>query len=126
MTMEKDKEVNEGVQFLGIDKRLLFITADETITNIIVFCSENLGLTSYQIKFSIKYAGTEFDRWYLITSINPLKVFGGLAGTFVQGYESIICHEYEVINFIVSKTPKDFYDMAKSSVWVSKSSDFHS
>lgn len=108
----------------SINKTISFKTDDDNITNILVMATEFYGLITYQIKFSIKYGDMD-ERWYLINNIDPLKVFGGLAGTFIQSSESIVCMEYEVINFVISKMPKDFYEMAEQSKLVKRVEDYY-
>lgn len=111
-------------EIVGIDKKIVFKTDDDKITNIFIVAMENFGMTSYQIKFSIK-VNADHDAWYLINSINPLKVFSGNAGTFVQSQEWVVCNEFEIINFVISKTPDDFYEMANGAKLVKAISDFY-
>lgn len=110
-------------QMIGIDKRILFKTSDEKINNIFILDSEQFGVHSYQIKYSIKISN-DTDAWYLITSLSPLKVYGGNAGTYVNTPEGIITNEFEVINFVISLKPQDFYNMASRSKTVTSFIDF--
>lgn len=110
-------------EITGIDKKIIFKTDDNKITNIFIVCMESFGLTSYQVKFSIRISD-DFDAWYLINSIDPLKVFGGNAGTYIESPQSIVCNEFEIINFVISKMPADFYSMANNSKPVKTQSDF--
>jgi len=111
-------------EIIGIDKKIVFKTDDKKITNIFIVGIESFGMTSYQVKFSIKI-NADKDAWYLINSIKPLKVFSGNAGTFVQSQECIVCNEYEIINFVISKIPADFYEMANGAKFVTSISDFY-
>ncbi len=53
-------------EIIGVDKRILFKTDDDKITNIFIVAKDSFGITSYQIKFSIKVSA-DYDAWYLIS-----------------------------------------------------------
>lgn len=107
-----------------IHKNTVFNIDDDLDINIFIQSKEEFGVTRHQIKFSIRKS-KDHDAWYLITSINPLKIFGGLAGTFENTLMDIFEPEEDIVAWVSNLTSKDIHSMAERAIIVRKQKDFY-
>lgn len=105
-------------ELINSHKNIAFSVGDESITNLFIQTTEINGCKQSQIKFSIKSVLIESivtDKYFLITSLNPLKVFTGLAGTYLQSPETMWDCEDELIEEVLKWDSKKIYQLTQGA-----------
>lgn len=111
------------MKHLGTLKNISFDTENSVITNLFIHIETKPFSTRSFIKFSIRVSKYH-DAWFLITSITPLQVYGGVAGTYVESPYCLMETEVELISFVSSLTVHDLIEMSEKAVLVAELKDF--
>lgn len=114
----------ENIALLGSMKNISFTVNHPKIKSLFIQITEDVvGVPTAQIKFSINVGHT--DAWFLVSSLEPLKVYGGAAGTYIECPENIFVEsELTLMDAVLSWTPEKILDMAVHSKFIKEYSDF--